>query len=370
MKMTSYIPTTSRTTLLSLAIASLLATSGCSNFNKAFGYSDSIAQSDNYRVTQDALINPLELPPGFQNPSRNMDANNRVLMGQLNDKLKTDIPSFKVAGMRVDSNLSERWLHIDQADANDIWERLQKFLTTQGFSIEEARKDIGLIKTQFLARKEIVPKTEMSFLTRVLNSWRAETAEGALDRLTLRVQTNSQGGLDIFFRHNMLLETGDGGAGSWRSRPYHPEFEAEMLYQALVFLGATKESAQLQMATAVKTMESSLNGEFYGLTFSAGMTETWQHLLSRADRANFSILQADQANGVMKVKLPTTTKETEKGFFSRLFSRDEQALPDSITLKLKSDQGRTDVIPTDIEDQSLTAEQRKQIFQKLGLLPQ
>lgn len=357
-----------RTLLLSLAITGILTTSGCSNFSNAFGYKDSVAQDDNYRVTQDALVNPLELPPGFQNPSRNMDATNRLLMGQLNDKLKTDIPSFKVAGMRVDSNLSERWLHIDKADANDVWDRLQKFLTTQGFTIEEARKDIGLIKTQFLARKEIVPKTEMGFLTRALNSWRAEMAQGALDRLTLRLQTDAQGGLDVFFRHNMIIETGDGGAGNWRSRPYHPEFEAETLYQALVFLGASKDVAQLQLASSVKTMESSLNGEFYGLTFSAGFEETWQHLLSRADRANFTVLQADKANGVMQIKLPIRVPE-EKGFFARLFSDDTARLPESIRLSVKTEQGKTDVIPTGLDEKALTAEQRKEIFQHIGLLP-
>jgi outer membrane protein assembly factor BamC len=358
-----------RTLILSIAITGLLTTSGCSNFSKAFGYKDSVAQDDNYRVTQDALVNPLELPPGFQNPSRNMDASNRLLIGQLNDKLKTDIPSFKVAGMRVDSNLSERWLHIDKADANDVWERLQKFLNTQGFAIEEARKDIGLIKTQFLARKEIVPKTEMGFLTRVLNSWRAEMAQGALDRLTLRLQSDAQGGLDVFFRHNMIVEIGDGGAGNWRSRPYHPEFEAETLYQALVFLGASKDAAQLQLASAVKTMESSLNGEFYGLTFSAGLEETWQHLLSRADRANFSILQADKANGVMQIKLPNST-QTEKGFFARLFSGEPPRLPETIKLSVKTEQGKTDVIiPSGTEEATLTAAQRKEIFQHLGLLP-
>ena len=361
-------PTYRHASLLALLIAATLGTTGCSNFSKAFGYGDSVAQTDNYRVTQDALINPLELPPGFQNPSRNMDATNRQLMGQINDKLKNDIPSLRVAGMGVQSNLSERWLHIEKADANDIWDRLQKFLITQGFGIEEARKDIGLIKTQFLARKDVVPKAEMGFLTRVLNAWRAETAQGALDRLTLRVNTDGKGGLDVFFRHNMLIEADTTGVGNWRSRPYHPEFEAEMLYQALIYLGANKDQAQTQVASSVKTLESSINGEFYGLTLEAGMEESWQHILSRADRANFSIQTQDRVNGVMTIKMPQQAK-AEKGFFANLFSGDDKTLPSSITLKLTpAASGKTDVVPTAIDEQALTAEQRKQLFQQLGLL--
>jgi outer membrane protein assembly factor BamC len=358
-----------KTLLLTLAVTSLLSTTGCSNFSKAFGYTDSVAQDDNYRVTQDALITPLELPPGFQNPNRNMDNQNRQLIGQLNDKLKTDIPSFKVDGLSVNSNLSERWLHIHQANANDIWTRLEKFLNNQGFSLEESRKDIGLMRTQYVARKDIVPKNEMGFLTRVLNSWRAETAQGALDRLTLRLQSDAQGGVDIFFRHSMMIETGDSsGVTTWRSRPYHPEFEAEMMYQALVYLGSSKEFAHKQIETSVKTLENSLDGEFHGLNLLAGKEEAWQHLLSLADRANFTIINADKANGQMTIKLPKNTTQ-EQSFFTRLFASGEKQLPETLGLRFKTEQGRTEIIPNTLDDQSLTQDQRKQIFQLLGLLP-
>lgn len=353
--------------VIGLVLLSAVTTSGCSSLGKSFGYNDSVSQDDNYRVTQDALISPLELPPGFQNPNRNMDVTNRQLMGALNDKvLKQDIPSFQVAGMSVQSNLSERWLHIDKADANDVWERLQRFVAAQGFSIEDARKDVGVMRTNFLARKEIVPKTELSMLTRVLNSWRAETAQGALDRLTLRVQSDRRGGLDVFVRHSMVVESGDGGAGSWRSRPYHPEFEAEMIYQALVFLGSSKDKAVQQVAATEKRLESSLNGEFYGLTLKASMEESWQYVLSMSDRAGFTILSSDKANGVMNIKLPTL-EQAEKGFLSRMFSSDDK-LVDQITLKFKTLEGQTDVVPTAIDQQALTATQRKQIFQRMGVL--
>lgn len=356
-----------KVSLVGMVLLGVVTTSGCSSLSKSFGYDDSVSKEDNYRVTQDALISPLELPPGFQNPNRNMDITNRQLMGSLNDKvLKQDIPSFQVSGMRVQSNLSERWLHIDKADANDVWERLQRFVAAQGFSVEEARKDVGIMRTNFLARKEIVPKAELSMLTRVLNSWRAETAQGALDRLTLRVQTDNRGGLDVFVRHSMVVETGEGGAGSWRSRPYHPEFEAEMIYQALVFLGSSKDKAVQQVAATEKRLESSLNGEFYGLTLKAGMEESWQHVLSLSDRAGFAIVSSDKANGVMNIKLPSA-ETAEKGFFSRLFSSDEKVV-DQVTLKFKTQDGQTDVVPTAIDQQPLTAAQRKHIFQRMGVL--
>lgn len=356
--------------VVSFLLASVVSMSGCSSLGKSFGSGDSVTTSDNYRVTQDALISPLELPPGFQNPNRNMDISNRQLMGQLNDKItKKDIPTYQVDGLSIRSNLSERWLHVDKADSNDLWERLQRFLTAQGFAIEEARKDVGVIRTAFLPRKEIVPKSEISFLTRVLNSWRAETAKGAMDRLTLRLQSDGKGGSDIYVRHSMMIEDSDGDISYWRSRPYHPEFEAEMLYQSMVFLGASMNNAVTQVAATEKRLEASLNGEFGGLSLKAGMEESWQFILSLADRAGFTILKTDRANGVMSLRLKAQDKPTEQGFFSRLFGSDSNAI-NEVTLQFKAnDQDKTtDVTVEGLDNRALTAEERKSIFQRMGAI--
>jgi outer membrane protein assembly factor BamC len=353
--------------ILPLVIAASFVMGGCSSLSKSFGTKDSVVSDDNYRVTQDALLSPLELPPGFQNPNRNMNASNRQLMGQLNDKLlKQDIPSFKVDGMTVRSNLSERWLHVDKANADDMWERLQRFLVAQGFSIEEARKDIGVIKTAFLPRREIVPKSEMSFLTRVLNSWREETAKGAMDRITLRVQTDSAGGMDIFLRHSMIIEDMDGDVRYWRSRPYHPQFEAEMLYQSMVFLGMNSQTASTQVAAHIKTLDASLDQEFSGLTLQAGFDASWQYVVSLADRAGFSLLQTDKANGLMTIKMPAG-KQEEKGFFARLFGSKDETVQD-VVLKFKAKDKATDVTVTGLNDQPLSAEQKKMVFKRMGIL--
>ncbi|MCL5796318.1 MAG: outer membrane protein assembly factor BamC [Gammaproteobacteria bacterium] len=275
--------------LAGITALSVLSLSGCSSLSKSFGAGDTITHQDNYRVTQDALISPLELPPGFQNPNRNMDLSNRQLMGQLNDKImRKDIPSYQVDGLSIRSNLSERWLHVDNVNSDDLWERLQRFLVAQGFTVEESRKDVGLIRTAYVARKEIVPKSEMSFLTRVLNSWREETAKGAMDRLTLRVETDAQGGANVYLRHAMILADFDGDINNWRLRPYHPVFEAEMLYQSMVFLGASMNNAVAQVAATEKRLELSLDGEFAGLSLKAGIEESWQFILSLADRSHKS----------------------------------------------------------------------------------
>lgn len=356
--------------LVGIAALSVLSLSGCSSLSKSFGSSDAISNQDNYRVTQDALISPLELPPGFQNPNRNMDLTNRQLMGQLNDKMmRKDIPTYQVDGLSIASNLSERWLHVDKVNSDDLWERLQRFLVAQGFSVEESRKDVGLIRTAYVARKEVVPKSEMSFLTRILNSWREETAKGAMDRLTLRVETDKQGGANVYLRHSMILADFDGDINNWRSRPYHPVFEAEMLYQSMVFLGASMNNAVAQVAATEKRLEMSLDGEFAGLSLKAGMEESWQFILSLADRSGFTVVNTDKANGVMTLKLKSDATQAEKGFFSRLFTSDADEIS-QVALKFKANSTlkTTDVTVETLDNRALSAQERKSIFQRMGAI--
>jgi uncharacterized lipoprotein len=139
-----------------------------------------------------------------------------------------------------------------------------------------------------------------------------------------------------------------------------------MLYQALVFLGSSKDSAVKQVAATEKRLETSLNGEFYGLTLKAGMEESWQYMLSLADRAGFTVVSQDRPNGVMVVKLAAKTAE-ETGFFARLFGSSNDMV-EQVSLKFKANDAQTDVVPTAIDQQALTSEQRKQIFQRMGVL--
>jgi outer membrane protein assembly factor BamC len=356
--------------IVSLTVLSALSLSGCSSLSKSFGSGDAITNQDNYRITQDALVSPLELPPGFQNPNRNMDVTNRQLMGQLNDKImRKDIPTYQVNGLSVRSNLSERWLHVDKVNGDDLWERLQRFLVAQGFTVEEARKDVGLIRTAYVSRKEVVPKSEMSFLTRVLNSWREETAKGAMDRLTLRVETDKQGGANVYLRHSMILSDTDGDIYNWRSRPYHPVFEAEMLYQSMVFLGASMSNAVTQVAATEKRLEMSIDGEFAGLSLKAGMEESWQFILSLADRAGFTVLNTDKANGLMTLKFKSDIAKEKRGFFSRMFSSDAEDVNQvSLRFKANSSLKTTDVTVESVDNRVLTANERKSVFQRMGAI--
>jgi hypothetical protein len=68
----------------------------------------------------------------------------------------------------------------------------------------------------------------------------------------------------------------------------------------------------------------------------------------------------------MNIKMPQTT-QGEKSFFSRLFASDKADVSD-VVLKFKAKDKATDVIVSTANDQVLNAEQKKSVFQKMGIL--
>ncbi|MCL5796319.1 MAG: outer membrane protein assembly factor BamC, partial [Gammaproteobacteria bacterium] len=101
----------------------------------------------------------------------------------------------------------------------------------------------------------------------------------------------------------------------------------------------------------------------------AGIEESWQFILSLADRAGFTILNTDKANGLMTLKLKSDLSKEEKGFFSRLFNSEAEAV-NQVNLRFKANSSlkTTDVTVESAENRTLTAKERKSIFQRMGAI--
>ncbi|HQR82144.1 MAG TPA: hypothetical protein PK283_04460 [Thiotrichales bacterium] len=128
-------------------------------------------------------------------------------------------------------------------------------------------------------------------------------------------------------------------------------------------------NAVAQVSATEKRLEMSLDGEFAGLSLKAGMEESWQFILSLADRSGFTVLNTDKANGVMTLKLKSDAVQEEKGFFSRLFSSETEAV-NQVSLKFKANSSlkTTDVTVESVDNRVLTAKERKSIFQRMGAI--
>lgn len=364
-------------TLVGVTLISSMGLSGCSTIGSLFGSDDS------YRSQQGAMVENLEVPPNLFSPARAqnqsamalLDAERNALVAKRVAESGT-IPTFKAQGLEIKRNLSERWLEVESRDAQLVWNQLQRFFNSQGFRIDEARKDIGIMKTAFLLRSQIVPTDDQGPITKLLNSWRDQYAEGLYDKFTVRVEGDKDTGkVRIYFSHHEMYTAGDAntfrGEG-WTLKPSNPVMEAEALYQAMVFFGSTPEQALTQLA-ATETMVEVIDGEvFGGLKVNAGFTETWNYVQSAVFRAGWDIGRVNQTEGWVDVKVPETAR-TESSFFSSLAfwkGKDKADLPEIIKMAVTSDGPQATLLKAYASEgeSELNAEQRKYIFESLGLL--
>lgn len=353
-----------------------LGLTGCSTINNMFGSDDS------YRETETKTVKNLEMPPNLFNPGK-ADSQLAPVLQQAQQAIAKQqaadtIPTFQANGVAIKADLSERWLEMTTIDSEEAWRGVQRYFTNAGFEIAEARRDIGIIKTDYIAREELAPTAaEDGPLTRLFNSWRPEIAKGAYDKFIARVETDKTAGVTrVYINHSEMVAPGDRNEslndGNWYVRPYSPVLEAQALYQAMVFFGSSSEQALAQLESTQNMVETLDGEEFNGLRFKAGMDESWSYLQAMAYRAGWNVHKTSKGNGTMQLDVPNKVRE-EEGFLSSLaFWRDRAKtdLPPRVELKLTSaDDGSTTLTAYALEEQEpLTAEQRKYLFESLGLL--
>ncbi|MFA6699696.1 MAG: outer membrane protein assembly factor BamC [Thiomicrospira sp.] len=339
--------------------------SGCSTVSNWF-HGD-----DNYRDHEAKLAEQIEMPPNFVvRQTKEAAIMEQALALTQYDDIKA-LPAYRVEGLNVRSNLVERWLEIEGKTPAEVWQNMRDFLQAQGFDVEEERLDIGMMKTGYVARRDLAPVAqEVGVLTRLLNSWRPELATGVYDRFTLLVETDEskQNSVKVFLRHHMMLADSSGDITEWSVRPYDPMIETLTLYQAMLFFGATQDDAVEQIRAASYYQEIISGEELAGLILGAGLSQSWDYLQAMIYRANWTVKKQNSALYEMDVEVPKL-KQTS-GFFARLFSSSEQ--PQVVRLKLSQFEESTEKtllsLSVDEGDTPLTGERRREVYQALGLL--
>ena len=358
---------------------SLVGLSGCSSFSNLMGDDET-----DYRTSETQLSKNLEMPPNLFHPSTKQSQMEVVFQKQISSvEQKQTIPTYQMPGVNIQSNLSERWLELETANSNQVWQGVKRFLQTLGMQVEEERKDIGIIKTAFTKRTQIAPMDDVGTLTKLLNSWRPELAEGIFDRLIARIETDSvTGKTRVYFHHSMMYSADTNaeitGEERWRLKPYNPLFEAEALYQAMVFFGSNSEVALAQLKVTGK-MSEMFEGEqaLEGLVLHANLAQSWSYLQAMVYRADWQVEQTNLATNQMWVVVPDSVRE-EGSLLSKLAfwkSDDSQVkLPGKVLLKLaieENDENRS-LLTAQVEegDTPLNEERMKALFKQLGLLGQ
>jgi len=366
-----------KTFVLSTSVLAM-SLSGCSTISNMFGSDGS------YRDNEGKLVKSLEMPPNLFNPAKPKTEMSLALEKAEQDALAEQdqydyIPNFKAKGLAIQSNLSERWLEIDSTNSEQVWASLKRYFASSGFAISEERKDIGVMKTDYLARTELVPLDDVGPITKMLNSWRPELADGVYDKFTARVETDVAAGLvRVYINHSELYSPDANEAREidrqWRIKPYSPVMEAQALYQAMVFFGSSSEKALAQLKVSEQMVEMLDGEELEGLAFRANMDKSWSYLQAMIYRASWSIDKVKASHNELWVQVPKTVKEDDSFLSSLAFWRDsgKKALPDLVRLKLTQSETEAQKVVLTVSApegaSTLNVEQRRYIFESLGLL--
>jgi len=366
-----------KTFVLTTSVAAMSLT-GCSTISNMFGTEGS------YREDEAKLVKKLEMPPNLFNPAKPQTEMSLALKKAEQDALaerdKYDyIPNFKAKGLKIGSNLSERWMEIESQNSEQVWSSLKRFFVSRGFALETERKDIGIMKTDFIKRTELAKMEDVGIVTRLFNSWRPTVADGIYDRYTARVETDvAAGTVKVFINHSEMWSPDANEAKDidrqWRLRPYSPVMEATALYQAMVFFGSTSEQALAQLKVTEQKVEVVEGEELEGLAFRTSMDESWTYLQAMIYRAAWSIDKVKAENNELWVQVPKSVRQDDS-FLSKLaFWRDagRKVLPELVRLKLTKSEDQTDKVLLTVSAPEgvspLNEGQRRYIFESLGLL--
>ena len=338
---------------------------------------------DNYRTTEESLSQSLEVPPNLISPISKQSDLTKVLHPA--SQQHTDIPVRKFNDVQVKTNLSERWIEVpvhSVKEVDKVWKDIQSFVISLGFEVDQVDPSLGVVRTKYKARTELAPIDVQGPLTRLLNSWRPELAEGVYDRLTARVESDiKQGKMRLYFYDHVLYRNTDGDTDQWQARPYSPEIEAEALYQAMVFLGVNRNEAfkQIQVTQHLVLPEMAEKGEqkiLDGVLLKAPLDVAWTYTKAMIYRAGWSLEKMDNAKHILLVKPPKHLTESKEGLLDRLFKQDSQPrLPETLRLTLQTVAGKPHqqwLTASETEDTEarLTPRQQAVIFKALGLLNQ
>lgn len=375
------------------AISFSLLMTGCSSTPSGQQNADGVLDYDadtSYRDTDKSLSKDLAVPPNLFKPSKQQDDFDIAISntGALEDKYRY-VPTYRAENLEVKSNLSERWLEIKGMSSEKVWQGVQSFLVSLGMPIQEARKDTGFIRTEFVPRKELVPLDDQGPLTKILNSWRPELADGIYDRLIAQVEYDAKQEVTrVYFHHYMVSDPSVADSedaavvvdSGWKVKPYNPLIEAEALYQSMIFFGAS----QGESLKAIQMTENQINADqedlSNGLKVHASPAETWSYLKAMLYRAGWFYEHVKPTTKEVWVLVPEAArKENSLGSKLAFWRSDDEAekyIPKRIKFTVEalneqtpeSSNGSLLKVETAETSEPLTSEKRRYIFESLGLL--
>jgi len=279
------------------------------------------------------------------------------------------------------------WLSIDEP-VDNLYQLVKDFWAAEGFTLAMDEPVIGVMKTNWVFKKEGEDDEDKGFLAKLFSSedlsesqdqFKTRIARGAgttanqvyITHRGTEYKTVVLSGQEEKYNQANYIYTEEGD--NWGFRLSEPELEVEMLSRLMLYLGLRRAEVDQQLANIqLFSPRASIHTDYTGdetegetyILVKDEYTGTWNRVLHQLERLNLEVISANTETGFSNksVLLVETDIEIEKdvsGFFSfgskmeivkkriKLVFSEES---DDITrIDMETDEGKTDSSPEGVE---------------------
>ncbi|MFT3720234.1 outer membrane protein assembly factor BamC [Pseudorhodoferax sp.] len=242
------------------------------------------------------------------------------------------VAASQLGAVRIERDGNQRWLVVDRAPDEKMWETVRDFWQENGFLLTTDQPNLGIMETDWAENRAKLPQDFIrNTLGKVLDSF---YSTGERDRFRTRIERTATGS-EIFISHRGMVEvypdSQERDRTVWQPRAVDPELEAEFLRRLMVKLGATDEqvkaAAASESAVRSTTRIATVDGQPV-VQMDDGFDRAWRRVGLALDRTGFTVEDRDRSQGVYFVRyVAPNPDKAEPGFFGKLFGRNAQAEP-------------------------------------------
>jgi len=301
----------------------------------------------------DKSVTSLEIPPDLTSPSYE----NSFRLSEYSKDIQEDVVNLTnkdlqekkskvfsgAADVVVKKSGNRRWVIIDK-NPEIVWNLSKEFFKEKGFIIKKSNKKIGIMETDYLENKPIIPASSLGWFRSMISS-QIENVNYTLptvDSYRLRVEpTENENKTEIHLTIRSMSEAVSGSNEKfetkyWQYKERDIALENEMLFELMVYLGSESASAREKLinATEDKKIEISLQNGINGyskLVFNMNLIETWDNLSwAISNLNNVDLEDRDLKEKAFYIKVARTA---DLGLLTKIFGDD--AVKESYQIQLK-----------------------------------
>jgi len=298
----------------------------------------------------DKSVTSLEIPPDLTTPSyqnsfrlseyANVDENTVNLTNKnINENEGEVLP--EITDIKVIKSGTRKWLLVEK-DSETVWNLSKDFLKQSGFAIKKSNKKIGIMETDYLENKPVIPGQSLG----LIRSFFANTIDNvsytlpSVDSYRLRVEPVDKKNTQVYLTLSSMREVVQGSGKTestiWESKERDVGLETEMLYKLMVYLGSDSAKAKERILSAKEnrkvkvTVLEGING-YSKMVFNLNFIETWDNLAWAIDQLNLELEDRDIKEKSFYLR---AANPKDLGIMSALFG--DEPLKNTIQLSVNS----------------------------------